>query len=101
MTRVPPTTLKMSHSPKTKTRIPESGEQFRQMVEAVLDYAIFMLDKTGRVITWNAGAARIKGYKASDIIGKHFSIFYPEAEIHSRKPERELEAADREGRFED
>ena len=94
-----PTTPKMSQPPKT--RVPESGEQFRQIVEAVLDYAIFMLDKTGRVITWNAGAERIKGYKASEIIGKHFSVFYPEADLKSRKPDRELEVAAREGRFED
>lgn len=89
----------MSQSPKTG--VPEGVEQFRQMVDAVVDYAIFMLDKTGRVITWNAGAERIKGYKASEIIGKHFSIFYPEADIQSRKPDRELEEAAREGRFED
>ncbi|MEV8612535.1 PAS domain S-box protein [Amycolatopsis sp. NPDC051373] len=71
------------------------------LVRGVLDYAIFMLDPTGRVVTWNAGAERIKGYRAEDIIGQHFSVFYPPEEIAARKPERELETALAEGRLED
>src|SRR6202011_3619503 len=59
----------------------QSEERFRLMVEAVQDYAIFMLDTEGRVTTWNAGAERIKGYKPSEILGKHFSVFYPEADL--------------------
>lgn len=70
-------------------------------MEAVQDYAIFMLDTEGRVTTWNAGAERIKGYKPSEILGKHFSVFYPEADLLSGKPQRELEIAEKEGRFED
>ena len=77
-----------------------SEERFRLMVEAVRDYAIFMLDTEGRVTTWNVGAERIKGYRASEIIGRHFSCFYPEEDIRSNKPQLGLEAAAREGRFE-
>jgi len=60
-----------------------------------------MLDPSGNVTSWNRGAAHIKGYNASEIIGKNFSIFYPEEDIRARKPEMELEVAAREGRFED
>jgi len=76
-------------------------ERFRRFVEAVQDYAIFMLDTKGDVSTWNPGAERMKGYKPSEIIGKHFSVFYPEQDIQSGKPAMELEVATREGRFED
>jgi PAS domain S-box-containing protein len=76
-------------------------ERFRRFVEAVQDYAIFMLDVKGNVSTWNPGAERMKGYKADEIIGKHFSVFYPEQDIQSGKPPMELEVAAREGRFED
>jgi len=78
-----------------------SDERFRLMVETIKDYAIFMLDPTGRVVTWGAGAERIKGYRADEIIGEHFSRFYPEAEAKSGKCELELEAATVEGRFEE
>jgi PAS domain S-box-containing protein len=77
-----------------------SEERFRLMVEAVQDYAIFMLDTEGRVTTWNVGAERIKRYRASEIIGRHFSCFYPEEDIRSNTPQLGLEAAAREGRFE-
>jgi PAS domain S-box-containing protein len=76
-------------------------ESFRRFVEAVQDYAIFMLDTDGNVTTWNLGAERIKGYSASEIIGKNFSTFYGEEELRSGKPRMELEVAAREGRFED
>jgi PAS domain S-box-containing protein len=79
----------------------ESERRFRLLVEAVQDYAIFMLDAEGRVNSWNIGAERIKGYKASEIIGKHFSCFYPEEDIEIAKPQRELVIAAREGRIED
>ena len=78
-----------------------SEERFRLLVESVKDYAIFMLDPRGYIATWNAGAARIKGYTADEIIGKHFSIFYPAEKVAERFPEYELEVAAREGRFED
>jgi PAS domain S-box-containing protein len=79
----------------------QSDQQFRLVVEAVHDYAIFMLEPDGRIKTWNAGAERIKGYKASEIIGKHFSCFYSEEDVASGKPERGLESARRDGSVED
>ncbi len=79
----------------------ESEARFRLVVEAVQDYAIFMLDAQGNVSTWNIGAERIKGYKAEEIIGKHFSTFYPEEDLLNGKPAWELVVAEKEGRFED
>src|SRR3954471_3735350 len=74
---------------------------FRVFIETVRDYALFMLDPIGRVITWNIGAEAIKGYTADEIIGKHFSVFYPPESIASGLPAHELVMAEREGRFED
>jgi PAS domain S-box-containing protein len=71
------------------------------LIEAVQDYAIFILDPDGRVATWNAGAEKIKGYRADEIIGRHFSTFYPQAAIDARWPDKELELATESGRFED
>ena len=68
-----------------------SEELFRLLVAGVKDYAIFMLDPQGRVSTWNEGAERIKGYTAEEIIGQHFSRFYPQEDIESGKPDHELE----------
>jgi len=79
----------------------EESRRFRLLVESVKDYAIFILDPEGRVSTWNQGAERIKGYKASEIVGQHFSKFYPRADVDSGKCERELEVATCEGRFEE
>jgi PAS domain S-box-containing protein len=78
-----------------------SEERFRLVAESVQDYAIFMLDPEGHVSTWNNGAERIKGYKATEIIGRHFDCFYPESDIRAGKPRLELEAAVEQGRFED
>src|SRR5262249_48228074 len=75
-------------------------ESFRKLVDGIQDYAIFLLDKDGAVQTWNTGAERIKGYRASEVIGKHFSIFYPQDAIHLDWPDQELKTAAREGRFE-
>ncbi|HUF50751.1 MAG TPA: PAS domain-containing sensor histidine kinase [Longimicrobiales bacterium] len=79
----------------------QSEERFRLLVTAVRDYAIFMLDPDGRVATWNEGAERIKGYTSQDIIGRHFSTFYPAAAIESQFPQYELKVAAEKGRFED
>src|SRR5207245_567248 len=76
-----------------------SEDLFRLMVENVKDYAIFMLDPGGRVASWNAGAERIKGYSAEEIIGQHFSRFYPPEDVQARKPERELQVAAAEGQW--
>jgi PAS domain S-box-containing protein len=78
-----------------------SEEQFRLLVESVRDYAIFMLDPRGHVATWNIGAKRIKGYTADEIIGRHFSKFYPPDVAASGKCEYELEVATQDGRFEE
>src|SRR5579875_2413457 len=79
----------------------QSEERFKLLVESVRDYAIFMLDATGHVLTWNAGAERFKGYKAHEIIGKHFSIFYPEEAKQRQWPQYELKVAAKTGVFED
>src|SRR5580704_7633274 len=76
-------------------------DRFRLLVEAVRDYAIFMLDPEGHILTWNAGAERIKGYRAEEAIGKHFSILYPPEDIQTGKTEKELEIVRQEGRFEE
>jgi PAS domain S-box-containing protein len=80
---------------------PVNEASFRLLVESVKDYAIFMLDPAGRVTTWNAGAEAIKGYRAEEILGRHFSVFYPPPAVASGWPARELEAALEAGRFED
>lgn len=74
---------------------------YRRLVEGVLDYAIFLLTPAGRIATWNAGAQRIKGYEADEVIGRHFSIFYTAPDIESAWPDEELQLARRDGRFED
>jgi PAS domain S-box-containing protein len=79
----------------------EVEERFRLLVESVMDYAIFMLDPKGRIVSWNAGAQRLKQYTANEIIGQHFSKFYPPEDIAAGKPKRELEQAIAEGRVED
>ncbi|MCU1281843.1 MAG: hypothetical protein JWM53_5389, partial [bacterium] len=79
----------------------DSEERFRLIVESVNDYAIFMLDCEGRVTSWNAGAERIKGYRADEIIGQHFSRFYPDEEVRGGTCVHELRVAARDGRFED
>jgi PAS domain S-box-containing protein len=76
-------------------------ERFRLLVDQVRDYAIFMLDVEGYVQTWNSGAERIKGYRAAEIIGKHFSCFYPPKDIQAGKPAHGLKVAVLEGRYED
>ncbi|WP_374087022.1 PAS domain S-box protein [Methylomicrobium lacus] len=79
----------------------ESEERLRLLVEGVQDYAIFMLDTEGRVVSWNVGAKRITGYDANEIIGQHLSRFYTEEDVEAQKPDRELEAATDYGRFEE
>ena len=84
-----------------KQRARHEADQLRLLVHGTTDYAIFMLDPQGRVVTWNAGAERIKGYKAEEIIGQHFSKFYPQEAIDRGWPAHELKVATAEGRFED
>jgi PAS domain S-box-containing protein len=78
---------------------PPSADQFRLLVDAVKDYAIFLLDPDGRVVSWNAGAERIKGYAAPEILGQHVSRFYEPDDVAAGLPARNLARAAREGRF--
>jgi PAS domain S-box-containing protein len=85
---------------RAEARLLESEERFRILVEGVQDYAIFTLDPSGNVVTWNAGAERIKGYTAEEIIGRNFSRFYLQSDIDQGKPEEELRIAAADGRSE-
>jgi PAS domain S-box-containing protein len=82
------------------TELRASEERFRLLVQGVADYAIFMVDPNGFVTNWNAGAARIKGYAAEEIVGHHFSRFYPEEDQQRRLPQTALETARRTGKYE-
>ena len=75
--------------------------ELQLLIESIKDYAIFMLDPRGVIASWNPGAERIKGYRADEIIGRHFSVFYPEDDVTGGKCELELEVASATGRFED
>lgn len=86
---------------QVKQRAKHESDQFRLLVQGTNEYAIFMLDPQGTILTWNSGAERLKGYSAEEIIGRHFSRFYPPDAIERKWPQQELEAARREGRFED
>ncbi|MDN4985332.1 PAS domain S-box protein [Bradyrhizobium sp. WYCCWR 13022] len=78
----------------------ESERRYRRLVEAVVDYAIFQLDSSGHVATWNPGAERIKGYRPEEIIGRHFSAFYTPEDLEKEVPKRALAEAAEKGRFE-
>ena len=86
---------------RAEEELRESEERFRVLVNGIRDYAIFMLDPSGHIASWNPGAERIKGYKANEILGRHFSCFYCPEDLQSGKPERELQTAIAEGRFEE
>lgn len=93
----------MSDLPK-KTKplaIEVKDEIFKLLIEAVTDYAIFIMDKKGTILTWNKGAERLKGYSADEIIGKSFKLFYTPDNLISNHPEHELEVAANEGRYEE
>jgi PAS domain S-box-containing protein len=94
-------TRDMSQHRAQQLALRQSEERFRMLVGGVKDYAIFMLDPTGHVQTWNAGAQRIKGYSAEEIRGSHFSRFYPQEAIDRGLPDTELRGATLQGRFED
>jgi PAS domain S-box-containing protein len=94
-------TRDLSARRKAEEELRQSEERLRLMIESVRDYAIFMLNPDGYVATWNPGAERLKGYTAGEIIGQHFSRFYPPEELASGKPARELEIAASSGKFEE
>ncbi len=77
----------------------ESEEQYRLLVEGVEDYAIFMLDPNGHITTWNVGGERIKGYKAAEILGRHYSVLFRAEDVERHNPEQELQIAATEGHF--
>ena len=79
----------------------ESERSFRLLVEGVADYALYMLDPTGIVTSWNIGAQRIKGYLPEEILGRHFSSFYTEPDRANGKPQRALGIAEETGRYEE
>jgi len=85
---------------KALARLGETERSLALLIDSVTDYALFRLDRTGRIVSWNAGAQRIKGYAASEIIGENFSRFYTSEDREARFPQRSLETAAREGRFE-
>jgi PAS domain S-box-containing protein len=79
----------------------ETEERFRLLVQAVQEYAIFLVDPLGNVVSWNTGAELLKGYRAEEILGKHFSVFYPPEEVSIGKPQHLLTEAARRGQIED
>src|SRR2546429_1917162 len=85
----------------TEGTAPRVDDAFRLLVSGVKEYAIFMLDTSGVIVSWNEGAERIKGYQEHEILGKHFSVVYEQKDIDGGKPDWELLMAEREGQFED
>lgn len=81
--------------------IRESEVKYRQLVEGIEDYGIFMLDRSGIIVSWNKGAERINGYKREEVLGKHFSIFYPQQDVEAGKLEMELRLAASVGKYEE
>ena len=86
---------------ESKRRLKESEQRFRLLVDGVQDYAIFMLDAMGNIVSWNEGAERIKGYTEQEVIGKHFSSLYTAQDLRDEKPANELRIAAQKGRFEE
>ncbi|MCC2675682.1 MAG: chemotaxis protein CheY [Ramlibacter sp.] len=80
---------------------PSTDQRLESLIEGVVDYGIFMLDADGRIMSWNAGAEKLKGYRREEILGRHFSVFYPRDAVAARWPEEELRLAKARGRFED
>lgn len=86
---------------KAEKALRESEERFRLLVESVKDYAVYMMDTEGRIISWNAGAERIKGYKAEEILDRNYSVFFTTEDRRNEKPQQQLRVAKEEGKYED
>lgn len=93
-------TRDLTESKHAEERLRKAEQQFRLLVQGVTDYALYMMDADGNISSWNAGAERIKGYLADEVIGQHFSRFFPEQDRLDGLPARALETARREGRYE-
>jgi PAS domain S-box-containing protein len=91
----------MAQNDKQQRDLFESERSFRLLVEAVADYALYMLDPTGIITSWNSGGERIKGYSPEEILGQHFSRFYIETDRSNGKPARALKIAREQGRYEE
>jgi PAS domain S-box-containing protein len=94
-------TYDLSERRRADEQLRLSEERFRMLVDGVADYAIYMLDPAGIITTWNSGAEKIKGYRAVDVIGRHFSIFFSQEDQLAWRPQAELEVAASVGRFEE
>ena len=81
--------------------LPISKQQYKLLLQSVMDYGIFMLNPEGIIISWNEGARRIKGYRANEIVGRHFSVFYTAEDKNKNKPYKELRIALKEGKYEE
>lgn len=93
-------TRDMTERKQQREALKEEKDRFQSMVQEVKDYAIFMLDQDGHIASWNAGARQIKGYQRDDILGEHFSTFYPDEAVESSVPDQLLETARTDGRVE-
>ncbi|MGL5196907.1 MAG: PAS domain S-box protein, partial [Chroococcales cyanobacterium] len=91
----------IAYSPNLQRHQQQNDQLFRAFVEEIRDYAIFLLDSTGRIASWNRGAQRLLGYSSAEIIGNHFSCFYPEEDIATGKPQQELQLVATAGQCED
>ena len=91
----------MSDDRSSKSALQQTEEQFHMLVDSVEEYAIYMLDPAGNVLTWNAGAEKIKQYAAGEIIGKNFACFYTAEDVAAEKPQRNLREAARQGHIRD
>src|SRR5690606_23682821 len=91
----------LSPSASTQESPPPPGVSFELLVDAMADYAIYMIDRDGRIISWNAGGEHIVGWRKDEILGRHFTLFYPPGEDANDRAERGLEIARETGRYEE